>query len=122
MNVKAVGNILGKALLAEAALLLLPLGAAALYREPLSPFLWTIAVLLLAGGGLNAAKPKAAELFAREAPELAGSGFIRTFVGNLTLAEIRMTLPRSFVPQSAVDLFEKMAEMLNRQAAEGGKS
>lgn len=66
MNVKAVGNILGKALLAEAALLLLPLGAAAWYREPLSPFLWTIAVLLLAGGGLNAAKPKAAELFARE--------------------------------------------------------
>ena len=68
------------------------------------------------------AQPAAAELFAREAPELAGSGFIRTFVGNLTLAEIRMTLPRSFVPQSAVDLFEKMAEMLNRQAAEGGKS
>lgn len=68
------------------------------------------------------AQPAAAELFAREAPELAGSGFIRTFVGNLTLAEIRMTLPRSFVPQSAVDLFEKMAEMLNRQAAEGGRS
>ena len=35
-------------------------------REPLSPFLWTIFILLLAGGGLNAAKPRTADIFARE--------------------------------------------------------
>ena len=66
MNVKAVANILGKVLLAEAALLLLPLAAAAWYREPLSPFLWTIFILLLAGVGLNAAAPKTTVIFARE--------------------------------------------------------
>ena len=66
MNLKAVANILGKVLLAEAALLLLPLAAAVWYREPLSPFLWTIFILLLAGGGLSAAKPRTADIFARE--------------------------------------------------------
>ena len=66
MNLKAVANILGKVLLAEAALLLLPLAAALWYREPLSPFLWTIFILLLAGGGLSAAKPRTADIFARE--------------------------------------------------------
>ena len=66
MNLKAVANILGKVLLAEAALLLLPLAAALWYREPLSPFLWTVFILLLAGGGLNAAKPRTADIFARE--------------------------------------------------------
>ena len=66
MNLKAVANILGKVLLAEAALLLLPLAAALWYREPLSPFLWTVFILLLAGGGLSAAKPRTADIFARE--------------------------------------------------------
>lgn len=66
MNIKVVGNILGKALLAEAALIMLPLAAAAFYREPVSPFLYTIAVLLLIGGGLNAIKPTTSDLFARE--------------------------------------------------------
>ncbi len=66
MNGKAVGNILGKTLLAEAALLLLPLATAARFREPLAPFLWTIAALLLVGGGLNAVKPETSDIFARE--------------------------------------------------------
>ena len=71
---------------------------------------------------LNAllAQPAANEYFMEKAPELANSGFIRTFVGNMTIAEIRMTLPRSFVPQYAVDLFEEMIGMLNLQAKEGG--
>ena len=71
---------------------------------------------------LNAllAQPTANKYFMEKAPELANSGFIRTFVGNMTIAEIKMTLPRSFVPQYAVDLFEEMIGMLNRQAKEGG--
>ena len=34
----------------------------------------------------------------------------------MTLAEIKRMLPRSFVSQDSVDLFEEMMEMLNRQA------
>ena len=66
MNTRAVGNILGKVLLAEAALLLMPLITAALYGESVLPFIYTIAVLLSVGGCLNALKPGTAELFARE--------------------------------------------------------
>ncbi len=66
MNYKAVGNILGKVLLAEAALLLLPLAAAAAFREPVFPFLYTILILLLFGIGLNTLKPSSPHLFARE--------------------------------------------------------
>ena len=66
MNSKAVGNILGKVLLAEAALLLLPLLTAFLYHESVFPFLCTIGLLLLLGGGLNALKPDSVDLFARE--------------------------------------------------------
>ena len=64
------------------------------------------------------ARPEADEYFRHKAPELANSGFIRTFVGNMTIVEIKMTLPRSFVPQSAVDLFEEMIDLLNRRARE----
>ncbi|MBQ9248786.1 MAG: TrkH family potassium uptake protein [Oscillospiraceae bacterium] len=66
MNYKAVGNILGKVLLAEAGLLLLPLTTAAVYGEPLMPYLCTILPLLLLGAGLNAVKPAVPHLFARE--------------------------------------------------------
>ena len=47
MNVKVVGSILGKVLLAEAALLLLPLTASAVHGESVLPFVYTIALLLL---------------------------------------------------------------------------
>ncbi len=66
MNVKIVGNILGKVLLAEAVLSLLPLTAAAVYGESVFPFVYTIVLLLLLGGGLNAIKPQSEEFFARE--------------------------------------------------------
>ncbi len=63
--------------------------------------------------------PDAEKYFAEKAPGLASSGFIRTFVAGLTIEEIRLTLPRSFVPQFALDLFEEMIVMLNRKAAAG---
>ncbi len=65
------------------------------------------------------AQPVAAKMFADEAPELAASGFIRTFAGELSIIEIKKTLPRSMVPASAVELFEKMIRTLNRLEERG---
>lgn len=64
------------------------------------------------------AHPEAARFFEERAPELAGSGFIRTFVANIPIIQIRMLFPRSFVPQYAVELFEEMIQMLNRAEKE----
>ena len=66
MNYRVVLNILGKVLLAEALLMLLPTAAALVYGESALPFLWTILPLLLIGGGMNHVKPRSMDLFARE--------------------------------------------------------
>ncbi len=66
MNYRIVSNILGKVLLAEAILLLLPMAAALAYHESPMPFLWTILPLLALGGALNHVKPRSSDLFARE--------------------------------------------------------
>ena len=66
MNYRIVCNILGKVLLAEALLLLLPMGTALLYHESALPFLYTILPLLALGGGLNAVKTRTPDFFARE--------------------------------------------------------
>ncbi len=66
MNYRIVCNILGKVLLAEALLLLLPTGAALIYHESALPFLYTILPLLALGGGLNLIKPRSGDFFARE--------------------------------------------------------
>ncbi len=66
MNYRIVCNVLGKVLLAEALLLLLPLVTALVYRESALPFVYTILPLLLAGGGLSLVKIRRNELFARE--------------------------------------------------------
>ena len=61
MNTRAVGSILGKVLLAEAALLLLPMLTALICHESAFPFLCTIGLLLPAGGALTAMKPESAD-------------------------------------------------------------
>ena len=66
MNYRVVLNILGKVLLAEALLLMLPMAAALSSGESALPFLWTILPLALLGGGLNAVKPRRTDFFARE--------------------------------------------------------
>lgn len=66
MNYRVVLNILGKVLLVEAALLLLPTAAALFYGESALPFVWTILPLLLLGGALQFIKPRRMDLFARE--------------------------------------------------------
>ena len=71
--------------------------------------------------GLLLSEPLAERYFSERAPELASSGFIRTFVANMSIVEIKTTMPRSFVPQYAIDLFEEMIALLNRQAKEDTK-
>ena len=66
MNYRMVGNTLGKVLLAEAALLFLPLTAAAVSRESVLPFLAVIGILLAAGALLLMLRPRSTEMFARE--------------------------------------------------------
>ncbi len=51
MNYRIITSILGRILALEAGLLLAPLAVAALYRESVLPFVWTI-LLCLAGAGL----------------------------------------------------------------------
>lgn len=76
MNYRIVSNILGKVLLVEAVLLLLPLAAALAYRESVMPFVWTILPLLLLGGALNLAKPRNNDLFAREGFVVVGLSWV----------------------------------------------
>ena len=76
MNYRVVCNILGKVLLAEAILLILPLTAAMWYHESVLPFLWTMLPLALIGGGLNFIKPKSGSLFAREGFVVVGLSWV----------------------------------------------
>ncbi len=76
MNYRVVSNILGKVLLAEAILLLLPTAAALAYRESLRPFLYTILPLLLLGGALSLVRPRKSDLFAREGFVVVGLSWI----------------------------------------------
>ncbi len=76
MNYRVVCNILGKVLLAEAILLLLPMTAALWYHESVLPFLWTMLPLALLGGGLNFVKPKSNSLFAREGFVVVGLSWV----------------------------------------------
>jgi len=66
MNYRVVLNILGKVLVVEALLLLLPMAAALWYDESIQPFLYTMLPLLILGGVLNHIQPKSNDLFARE--------------------------------------------------------
>lgn len=76
MNYRFVSNILGKVLLAEAILLLLPLAAALVYRESPLPFLLTILPLLVLGFFLNRAKPGNNALYAREGFVVVGLSWV----------------------------------------------
>ncbi len=76
MNYRIVLNILGKVLLVEAVLLLLPMAAALAYHESVTPFLWTMLPLLLTGGAMNCVRPKSNDLFAREGFVIVGLSWL----------------------------------------------
>ena len=67
MNKRMLGYLFGVLLLIEAALLLLPLLVAMIYREPITPYLVTVAALVAVGLPLRFLKPKKdRRLYARE--------------------------------------------------------
>jgi trk system potassium uptake protein TrkH len=76
MNYRAIWQILGRVLLIEAALLLLPLITGIWYRENLWPFVITMAAAAAAGGILISIKPKTDEIFAREGFAAVGLSWI----------------------------------------------
>lgn len=66
MNYRMIGFVIGRILLTEAALLMLPMTAAALYGEPLQPFLAPALALLLTGAALGLRRPRQTALYARD--------------------------------------------------------
>ena len=76
MNTRIVAKILGIVLLIEAALMLLPMTTALLYHESALPFLYSIAILLAAGGALNAIRPKSQDIYAKEGFVCVGAAWI----------------------------------------------
>ena len=66
MNYRMIGLVMGRILLTEAALLILPLCAALIYRESAGPWIATMALLIAAGGLLEMSRPSDTALYARE--------------------------------------------------------
>ena len=66
MNLRMIGFVLGRILLTEAGLLVLPLVTALLYGEPLLPWLVTMGLLVLWGGLLSRRRPERTALYARD--------------------------------------------------------
>ena len=66
MNYRMLGFVLGRILLAEAALLLLPMAVALGYGESPMPYLIPIGLLAVLGGIFGARRPQQTSLFARD--------------------------------------------------------
>ena len=66
MNIRMIAYVIGRSLLVEALLLLLPLLTALIYGESIMPFLIPIVLLTACGGAMTAKKPKYSTLYARD--------------------------------------------------------
>lgn len=66
MNYQMIGFVIGRILLTEGVLLLVPAITAILYEESLNPFLITMFLLVTVGWGLCMRKPKKTALYARD--------------------------------------------------------
>ncbi len=66
MNKRMIAFVIGRILLTEAVLLLLPALVAVLYGEPLAPFLITMGLLAAAGCVLGMKRPQRTSIFARD--------------------------------------------------------
>ena len=82
MNYRIVCNVLGKVLLAEALLLMLPLAAALACAESPLPFIFTILPLAAAGGGLSLVEIRKPDLFAREGFVIVGLSWILMYTSS----------------------------------------
>ena len=104
MSYRIVTNILGRILLIESGLLLAPMAVAALYRESLLPWLWTILLTLALGSILM--------LFGRSKDDIRiREGFISVALGWIVIA-LFGALPFVFsgaIPHYADALFETIS-------------
>ena len=66
MNYQMIGFVLGRILLTEAALLMLPAAVALLYGESVMPYLLTILLLGALGGIAGLHQPQRTSLYARD--------------------------------------------------------
>ena len=66
MNKRMIAFVIGRILLTEAALLVIPLVVALLYGESLKPFLLPMALLVLLGALMSFRRPRSTALFARD--------------------------------------------------------
>ena len=61
------------------------------------------------------AHPVAKEYFADKEPKLAKNAFVNHFAGKLSIAEIKMTIPQTMIPERAYPVFDEMIALLNRK-------
>lgn len=61
------------------------------------------------------AHPAAEKYFADKEPGLSKNAFVNNFAGRLSIAEIKMTIPQTMIPESAYPVFDEMIAMLNQQ-------
>lgn len=61
------------------------------------------------------AHPAAKKYFEAKEPGLSKNAFVKNFAGRLSIAEIKMTIPQTMIPESAYPVFDEMIAMLNRQ-------
>ena len=104
MNYKLLGKLFGFVLLIEAALLLLPLLVCVIYREPVLPFLYSIAILLAVSVPLVMARPTNKRIYAKE-------GFV-CVAGSWILLSLFGALPFVFsgaIPNYIDALFETIS-------------
>ena len=66
MNTRMIGFVLGRILLTEAGLLVLPAITAALYGEILWPWIASIILTAACGGALSSRKPERTALYAKD--------------------------------------------------------
>ena len=69
MNTRMIGFVLGRILLTEAGLLVLPAITAALYGEILWPWIASIILTAACGGALSSRKPERTALYAKDGME-----------------------------------------------------
>lgn len=74
MNTRMIGFVLGRILLTEAGLLVLPTITAALYGEILWPWIASIILTAACGGALSSRKPERTALYAKD-------GFVTVALG-----------------------------------------
>ncbi len=95
MNFKMILNLLGKFMIAEAILMMLPLLVSVLYGEAQGwSFLWTIAILIVLGALLGIRKPQNSDIFAKEGLAIVGLAWLTLSLFGALPFYISGSIPR----------------------------